>query len=690
MACGLPADKRAESEIPASGRFVVIALLALIACNVAVAQILPLLLRNNMLEAARHFTLQVVAQVRASESYLANTTVARVNARASDAAANGEHNGSVPVPLSTTMVFDSGNILGGTGLQVRLYRSGSRANHPATAFEAEAFKVFETSPDAVLTRVIVRNGQRLFEMAVSDNLAPSTPGVLTVVKSIEDDLRSTETLGRNIVIGSSIGSGLIGLALIFFGAQERARARERDALMLRLETAAYTDFMTGLLNRGRFMELGERMVLETANCRLFLIDVDHFKEVNDEFGHAAGDQVICETARRIRTLAGEDGLLARLGGDEFVLLRPAGEATEQAARIGAALVEALAQPFTLADCRLQLSASVGCAESATSRGNLDQLIMDADAALYRAKQAGRNRFVLFDHSFHNDRIRRRRIEKTLTRALAGGEFEYRYQPMFSAQSGRLIGFETLLRLRDRSGSYIPPAEFIPVAEDMRLMAAIGEQTLLDTLAIATHWPQDICVSINLSPHQFTEPNRQGRSLPQVLANIVDRTGIAAERVCLEITEGIILAGNDAVIEQLYALRTMGFSIALDDFGSGFSNLGCLWQFAFDNIKIDQSLTRGLKTNAVELSAIVRSITNMAHTLGMQVIAEGVETEEAAEFFRQTGCDALQGFLLGRPARLEEVTAVIATDSLRRQLRARTATDAGGADQTFQRVSGCTI
>lgn len=440
-------------------------------------------------------------------------------------------------------------------------------------------------------------------------------------------------------------------------------------MVLRLETAAYTDSMTGLLNRGRFMELGEQMIETRSHCRLYLIDVDHFKAINDEFGHTTGDMVIREAARRIRLAIGDRGLIARLGGDEFVVLHSDGSTSEAGRLTGETLVQAFADPFVFNGGRLQLSSSVGVADNTVSAANLDQLIIDADLALYRAKESGRNRVVVFDRSMHNQRIRRRQIEKLLTRALLEDGFEFRYQPMYHAVSGELVAFETLLRLKTAGGEYVAPADFIPIAEEMRLMVEIGERVFRAAVAFSRLVPEPVRVGVNLSPRQFCVANARGLAIEDAFGKILDEAGVDGSRFALEVTQGCFDSETDGVIGQLDRLQAMGFRIALDDFGDGPTNLSCLWKFAFNTIKISQTFARSLGDNAVTLSEIVRSIVNMSHTLGIRVIAEGVETEAEATFFTETGCDILQGFLLARPMREEDAAAMIASGTLFRQVAA---------------------
>jgi diguanylate cyclase (GGDEF)-like protein len=449
---------------------------------------------------------------------------------------------------------------------------------------------------------------------------------------------------------AALSFGAPGCAL-FWRSRQKARADERIRYM------AHHDALTGLLNRVTFVERLED-VLAAADgtgeqIALHSIDLDHFKDVNDTLGHDVGDEIMRLAAQRLKALAGEADLVARLGGDEFVLAQRHIADPDEAEALGGRILAALSQPVLAHGHDLAPIASIGIALAPRDGGNCLALLKNADLALYAAKAAGRRAVRSFNPGMDEELKARLRIEGLIREAVASDGFELFFQPIVRSDNGRLTGFEALLRLRDEAGGLISPADFIPVAEDMRLIAKIGAWVLRHGCAIAAAWPEHLSVSINLSPLQFCEGD-----LCAVVEAALMESGLDARRLELEITEGLLLNNTDAVLEQLRALKGLGVAIAMDDFGTGYSSLSYLWRFPFDKIKIDRSFMQAFEAKDAHVSNILRTIIALGHSLRMRVTAEGVETARQAEHLRGLDCDYIQGFHYGHPVPVTDLAALI--------------------------------
>ncbi len=401
---------------------------------------------------------------------------------------------------------------------------------------------------------------------------------------------------------------------------------------------------------------------EAAAMRPFAVmhlDLDHFKSVNDAMGHPAGDRLLQQVAQRLLTCVAEADTVARLGGDEFAVVQrdlPGDDGQAAAAgagRLARRIVAALAEPFTLDSARISIGASIGIAVAPADGRDASALLKNADMALYRAKAEGRSTARFFEPSMDIQRQARRRLELDLRRAVEEEQFEVHYQPLVDLDTGRVSGFEALLRWHHPEHGLVPPGDFIPIAEEVGSIVAIGEWVLHRACREAALWPEEVSVAVNVSPAQF-----RTRHLAGVVAEALRRSGLAPGRLELEITETVLLRESEVVLATLHQLRAAGVRIAMDDFGTGYSSLSYLRSFPFDKIKIDQSFVRDVARNADSL-AIVRAAIGLGASLGMKVAAEGVETPEQAEILQAARCDQLQGFLYGRPAAAAAVPALIA-------------------------------
>jgi diguanylate cyclase (GGDEF)-like protein len=380
-----------------------------------------------------------------------------------------------------------------------------------------------------------------------------------------------------------------------------------------------------------------------------MLDLDRFKNVNDSLGHAAGDALLRQVAHRLKSALRGSDVLARLGGDEFAILQ-AGCDDQRASSINLAtrISKLIAEPFLLPGHQVEIGTSIGIALAPEHGSEQEQLLRKADLALYRSKSAGRNCFTVYDEAMSAELEARNTLEGDLRDAIARCQFEVHYQPFFDVQTGDLRGLEALVRWRHPTRGLIPPDQFIPLAEETGLIVPLGEWVLRRACDEATCWPADTTVAVNLSPVQFKQAD-----LFDVIQSALRNSGLPPTRLEIELTESVLLeraVENHAFMQKL---KRIGISLALDDFGTGYSSLSCLTAFPFDKIKIDKSFIGNL-TNDHKSSAIISSIVTLACGLDMSVTAEGVETRQQFEKLRTLGVNFAQGYLLGRPAPINEL------------------------------------
>jgi diguanylate cyclase (GGDEF)-like protein len=413
------------------------------------------------------------------------------------------------------------------------------------------------------------------------------------------------------------------------------------------------DILTDLSNRA---VLREKMLESLARLRrggkafnLFMLDLDIFKSVNDSLGHPVGDELLKVVARRLVACLRETDTVARLGGDEFAILAAVeGDQREAATATADRLLEAVSAPYAFDDHRVDISTSIGIALAPEHGTDVEQLIKSADLALYKAKVGGRNAYRLFEAAMGADADARRALEIDLRNALTAGEFELHYHPIVDIRTNEIANMEALIRWRHPQRGPIAPADFIPLAEESGLINPIGEWVLRRACADAAAWPLQCKVAANLSPVQFRRGNLVG-----TISAILTETGLAPERLMLEITESVLMQGNSENFETLHQLRKLGIAVVLDDFGTGYSSLSYLRLFPFDQIKIDRSFVSELSSNA-DCAAIVSAVASLGRSLHVDTVAEGVETEDQLMLARTAGCTHAQGFLFGRPCKLSEL------------------------------------
>lgn len=434
---------------------------------------------------------------------------------------------------------------------------------------------------------------------------------------------------------------------------ERKRSQEHATRLARY------DSLTGLANRFQMSQVLEKILAarqeNNRNCAVFLLDLDRFKQVNDTMGHPAGDALLKQVAQRLERSVGKAGQVGRLGGDEFKVIVPNSVPRESLAELAREIIASLSQPYSIDGQRVVIGASVGIAMSPTDGNTNEELIRNADLALYAAKDGGRGRFHFYSQDMHAQAEARSQMEEDLRDAMAKGQLALHYQPIVSTSTERICGFEALMRWQHPVKGWISPESFIETAEDSGMIQQIGEWALRQACKDAAKWPEEVRVAVNVSPLQFANVQ-----FPAVVASALAHADLDPARLELEITETVFLqddAGTDAMFA---ALKNLGVRLALDDFGTGYSSLGYLKKAPFDKIKIDQSFVRGATEKGSRNGAIIASITSLAHALGMDTTAEGVETHDELDLVRMHGCSHVQGFIYERAMDVESATQRLAT------------------------------
>ncbi|HTW21353.1 MAG TPA: EAL domain-containing protein [Mycobacteriales bacterium] len=425
----------------------------------------------------------------------------------------------------------------------------------------------------------------------------------------------------------------------------------RKQAELGLRRLAHSDSLTGLANRlhlaNRIDDAVEQLHVgstDSAGIALLLLDLDGFKAVNDSFGHALGDELLTMVARRLRGSLRPNDVGARLGGDEFAILLE-GVDHEQALIAAQRVLSAISTPFVLSRSTVAISASIGLVHATDARDSQD-LMRDADVAMYRAKAEGKNRVVSFERSMQDRVMTRLRLETELRRSVDHGDFLLHYQPLIDLDSLTVVGVEALIRWDHPNRGLLAPAEFIDVAEDTGLIVPIGRWVIQQATRDAATWQassgRPLSIAVNLSPRQLHDPE-----LVQSTAAALEASGVPPETLVIEITENLLLKDTELARSRLAALRQLGVKVAVDDFGTGYSSLAYLDQYPVDILKIDRSFVDPLGGNA-RSAALVRSIIDMASALEIDAIAEGVEDEVQLEALQSLGCRLAQGFFFARP------------------------------------------
>jgi diguanylate cyclase (GGDEF)-like protein len=436
---------------------------------------------------------------------------------------------------------------------------------------------------------------------------------------------------------------------------EQAVAR-RTASEDRITYLAHHDMLTGLPNRFAFdgkLKASQQFAEEShSQISLLFIDLDGFKNVNDTLGHGIGDKLLKQVADRLREVAGEKDFCARLGGDEFAIIHVSKDALNTAVQLAEKIIATLSGAHDLDASQVFIGASVGIATLSAGDKDTSVLLRRADLAMYRAKAEGRGTYRVFEPEMAVLAELRRKFETDMREATENGAFELYYQPIVDLKSGKVMGLEALMRWSHGTRGSVSPAEFIPLAEETGLIVQLGEWAIRRACADAAKWPGNLRVAVNLSPVQFRDTN-----LPTVVVDALSSSGLPANRLELEITEGVMLGNNMQNVLTLEKLRDLGVRISIDDFGTGFSGLGYLRAFPFDKVKLDQSFVREMDSN-LESMAIIRASIGLGSNLGMCITAEGVESLDQCDELLKEGCTEVQGFLFGQARPNSDVVGMI--------------------------------
>ena len=470
---------------------------------------------------------------------------------------------------------------------------------------------------------------------------------------VTDQSGAAELFTEEMYVTLTIVSILAAIALgncagVYFLLRRKQSSDEKIFIL------AHQDSLTGVANRKQFLDaLTAHFPMKRATDRpvaLHFIDLDGFKTVNDTFGHQTGDALLRAVAERLSDCARNGDLVARLGGDEFAVLQRDVGTIGEAELLADRLVNSVRSIRMLDGGAFGVSLSVGTALAPIHTGSAEELARFADIALYRAKENGRDQRVTFCAGMEDENNARNLMRVAIRKAVEEREFQLYYQPIHRSGDGTIAAFEALMRLPDPSGQILSlPAELIPLAEKMGLMPKLGAWILMEACRTAALWPSPVPVAVNLSVQQFSA------DIVATVREAIQSSGLAPERLQLEITESLLVSNEPAVLAQLCALKDLGVKIVMDDFGTGYSSLSYLWKFPFDKLKVDKSFFNSLDKSD-KVPKVLRTISAMSEAMHLTLVAEGIETEDQRDFARRAGYDEMQGYLYGRPMPGSEVTA----------------------------------
>jgi diguanylate cyclase (GGDEF)-like protein len=566
--------------------------------------------------------------------------------------------GTIAPPILGSFVTAMAMLLFGTGLATTLIARGARL---------QAQTQLRNIADASMEGLILTDGATILDLNESvRGLVGARRAAGLRNREIWDvlDYRGIRTLERFeaylLTEGDPIPVEVLARETQADGAVRRIFAirdlRERRAAEQRITYLAHFDTLTGLPNRASFQDRLENDIAATTmrdgELALMIVDLDRFKEINDLYGHAAGDDLLKTTAARLTALLSHNEFAARLGGDEFVVIQTGRDQPEAAARLADKLLDVFAKPVALAGQSFQISLTIGVAVYPRDGDDTRKLLANADLALYRAKEEGRARACFFTAEMDETVRERRILAQQLAEAIEKDELEVHYQAQAAVSTGEIVGFEALARWKHPVHGYVSPAEFIPIAEETDLILAVGEWVLRKVCTEAAGWARPYPVAVNLSAIQFKLAN-----LPELIHQILLETGMPASRLELEVTESALIDDLQRALDMLRRIKALGVSIAMDDFGTGYSSLSTLQAFPFDKLKIDKSFVDKIGPRN-QAAVIVTAVLGLGRSLDIPVLAEGVESEHQRLFLDDAFCQQAQGYLFGRPVPVSEMRHLV--------------------------------
>jgi diguanylate cyclase (GGDEF)-like protein len=655
--------------------FVAVILTLIVIGSIAIYLYLPHAMRSAAIDTARQSNLETIDQIKLMRSYYTQTIVARALKTETLKPSMSYRDHLNQIPLPATLVKDISEMMSKQHTRLGLispYPWPHRADRVLDDFESAAWKKFQTDPDAVESRIEFIDGQRVMRVAVADRMVSQTcvdchnsdplsakrdwkvgdvRAVFEVTKFIEPYLAAAEErshfISIGILIAALISSGVLlaCLVLVERRTRESLKADERAYFL------AEHDALTGIGNRARLHAALESAFKDpggASQCALVLIDLDHFKAVNDTHGHDTGDQVLKQVAHRLIALSQPGDLIARLGGDEFALLVYGKRSTEALRDLGQAICQSLGETILIDGQALSIGATVGIARGKSDARTAPDMLIAADLALYAAKGAGRGRCEMFNAELNLALLNRRKMEADLREAASRGELELHYQPIVSLETRKAVRFEALLRWHHPERGLISPATFIPIAEESGLIVPIGDWVIQTACAELARRGAAFQIAINLSVRQL-----QHEGLLDTLQGAVARHAIDPARLEIEITESSMMNNDRKTLGVLKAIRALGIRIAIDDFGTGYSCLSYMQNYPINCVKIDRSFVHRLGERDGS-NSIITAIIALARALKLEVVAEGIETREQLVEIARLGCVHVQGFLIASPKPIDQL------------------------------------
>ncbi len=522
--------------------------------------------------------------------------------------------------------------------------TGLESLSPAAVERPGAWRqtVRSASGESLVISSMDKDGNRLGFISIAPNLA-----------GVEEELAKVVGFAVAGLIGTlAVAAGVPGLIYM----RRKLRIEQADE---RIQFLANHDTLTKLLNRKRIEEEAGRIF---ATCRatrerlaVWALDIQGLGDINKSVSQTGGDDVLRIVADRLMHVIDRNDLVARIGADDFMVVQRNLRGLNDVEALARRIRQEVETPVSVEGVSLTPRLCMGVSMVPEHGRTIVQLFQNSELALEVHKSSKQGDFVLFDPSMDEEATRRRNVERRMREALEHGQFELFYQPILRATDQKILGFESLIRLPDGQGGYIPPSMFIPIAEARGYIKAIGDWVLREATRQIALWPDDLFISVNLSAVQFRDGD-----LVSIVRDALDVSGIAGHRLEIEVVESLLLDRSDAILEQLQQLKTLGVSIAMDDFGTGYSSLGYLWRFPFDKLKIDQSFMIAFEQGEPNIRQIIGTIVNLGHHMKLKVVTEGVETAAQASMLQDIGCDQLQGYLFGKPVAAERVAAEMLT------------------------------